>query len=98
MSLLRVPAQEDHHGDEGEGEGGLPDLDLVGGVNNQDDQQPEVGEQGEDHGDTEHGVGLNLPRLPLRNDKYTENVKKSISIYHFCKMFTESWHTINIAL
>ena len=57
----------------------LAEVDQVGveedAHRHQDDQQPEVGEQGEDHGHTEHRVGLNLTRLTIRNDKYTESVK-----------------------
>ena len=90
MPLLCVPAQEDDHGDEGQGEGGLPDLDLVWGVDHQDDQQPEVGEQGEDHGHAEHRVGLNLTRLTVRNDKYTESVKNMFQFVVFVKIFTDS--------
>ena len=67
MPLLCVPAQEDDHGDEGQGEGGLPDLDLVWAVDHEDDQQPDVGKHGEDHRDAEDGERLDPASLPVRN-------------------------------
>ena len=93
MPLLRVPAEEDDNRDEGQGEGGLPDLDLVRGVDHEDDQEPEVGEQGEDHGHAEHGVRLNLPGLPIRNNIHTESVsvrKMSFNLLFLCKIFSNS--------
>ena len=93
MPLLRVPAEEDDNRDEGQGEGGLPDLDLVRCVDHEDDQEPEVGEQGEDHGHAEHGVRLNLPRLPIRNNIHTESVsvrKMSFNLLFLCKIFSNS--------
>ena len=62
-----APAAEHQHGDEGEGDGGLPDLHPVRGVDHEDDQQPHVGEHGEDHRDAEHRERLDLPRLSVRN-------------------------------
>ena len=91
MPLLRVPAEEDDNRDEGQGEGGLPDLDLVRGVDHEDDQEPEVGEQGEDHGHAEHGVRLNLPGLPIRNNIHTESVRNmSFNLLFLCKIFSDS--------
>ena len=37
------------------------------GTNHEDDQQPHVGEHGEDHRDAEHRERLDLPRLSVRN-------------------------------
>ena len=65
--LKDEPAGEDHHGDKSEGEGGLPDLDLVRAVDHEDDQKPDVGEHGEDHRDAEDGEGLDPASLPVRN-------------------------------
>ena len=93
MPLLRVPAEEDDNRDEGQGEGGLPHLDLVRCVDHEDDQEPEVGEQGEDHGHAEHGVRLNLPGLPIRNNIHTESVsvrKMSFNLLFLCKIFSNS--------
>ena len=65
--LKDAPAGEHHHGDKGEGDGGLPDLDLVRAVDHEDDQKPDVGEHGEDHRDAEDGEGLDPASLPVRN-------------------------------
>ena len=66
-TLLSHEADEDDDGDEGEGGGGLPDLHPVRGVDHEDDQQPHVGEHGEDHRDAEHRERLDLPRLSVWN-------------------------------
>ena len=65
-ALLRHVAADDDDGDEGEGGAGLPDLHPVGTDQDEDDEQPDVGEEGEDHGDDEDRVGLDPPRLACR--------------------------------
>ena len=40
-------------------------------VDHQDDQQPDVGEHGENHGYTEHGKCLDSSRFTIRNDSNT---------------------------
>ena len=67
-AFLCCIAAEDDDGDEGEGGAGLPDLNPVGADQDEDDEQPDVGEEREDHGHNEDRVGLDPPGLPRRDD------------------------------
>ena len=69
---LGHPGGDDDEGDEGEGGGCLPDLHPVLARDAEDDEQPEVGEDGPEHGDHEDGVGLDAARLPLGDDVDTD--------------------------
>ena len=69
--LCRIAADDDD-GDEGEGGGGLPDLHPVGTDQDEDDEEPDVGEEREDHGHNEDRVGLDPPGLPRRDDDDAE--------------------------
>ena len=62
-----VPGVRDAHqdGEEEEGEDGLPDLDLAGGGPHQDDDKPEVGEDGEGRRDAKYEKVLN-PEIILK--------------------------------
>ena len=48
-------------------------LDLHRRDENEDDEEPDVGEHREDHGDAEDRIGLNSPSLSVRNDDNTED-------------------------
>ena len=69
-TLLSHKADEDDDGDEGEGGARLPHLHPGGGGGHQDDQQPDVGEDREEHGHDEHGEGLDPPRLALGDHEH----------------------------
>ena len=50
----------------------LSDLDSVWTDDDEDDEEPDVGEEREDHGDDEDRVGLYPPGLPRGNDSHAD--------------------------
>ena len=66
-ALVRAVGHQDQDGEEQEGEDGLPQVDVVLGVPLQDDQQPNVGEDGEGGRDAEDDDLVDPARFAGRN-------------------------------
>ena len=58
-ALVSGIGDADQEREEEEGQDGFPDVHLVGAGDHQDDQQPDVGKQGEGGGDAEDNKVLN---------------------------------------